>query len=725
VGSNMNSRLLHFRVAVSFCTLSFLLFSTTLSAAPSAAKTSTAQTNLAEIVVTATRRAQRAVTVPISLSVLSGSELDKSSLQSATQALGLVPGVAINVNGQGGEPVLTVRGVTASGALFSGPSPIGYYLDYIPFGLVRSAVEPDPDIYDLNRIEVLRGPQGTLYGASALNGVVRVLTNDANVNEFEVKGRSGLSTTEGGGGNWVGDGAINIPIVPGVLATRLVVSSEHDSGWINTPLHTHVNEQDSKNIRLKVTAKPSSALTIKLEGMHQQTDLGAPPLATNDFSASTRNQAITTHWNAYDVHVDYDPSTVFSVSSSTSYFTYVNNGSLDLAPGVSSIPPLTTLLNSRVFSEELDLLSHLAGPWRWSAGVFYRDARDSFYQTLGNLIPAPVDEADTSRSEAVFGQLSRFFLRRQLELSVGARYFHDEVGLNQLILFGQPPGTPLLRSETPFNSTTPRVVLSWFPSWIPNHNEMMYASYSQGFRSGYPQSELVQVVSTSFPPVKPDKLSNYEIGSKGELLKGRLSYNAAVYYMKWEGIQESLGIVLPPSTAAIVVNVNGKSASGAGLDFGATVRPVDSLALGVNFSWNGLHEDSSVYSGGSLLFPAGARIDASPEYTAGVTAEYDFPLGSHGWTAGFGLDGRYTSEQTTTSTSTTSALPIVLESNVITTGDVSFSVNSPKHWRWMLYCDNVGDNRRVPLASMTPYEDVSIQPRTIGVQLNYEFKEPK
>ena len=719
----MNSRLLHVGAAVSFSALSLLISSPAFSAASAATDDSAEQPKLSEVVVTATRRAEREVTVPISLSVLGGAQLDQSSMQSATDALSLVPGVAINMNGQGGEPVLTVRGVTASGPLFSGPSPIGYYLDYIPFGLVRSAVEPDPDIYDLDRIEALRGPQGTLYGASALNGVVRVLTNDADPHEFEVKGRVGTSTTDHGGGNWLGDGAINIPVVPGVLGARLVVSSEDDSGWINTPLRTHVNDQNSKNIRLKVTATPTKNLTIKLEATHQQTDEGAPPLATDDFSASTRDQSITTHWSGYDVHIDYVPLTVFSISSSTSYLTYVNNGSLDIAPGANSIPPLTTLLKSHVFSEELNLLSNLTGPWEWSAGVFYRDARDSFYQTLGDLIPAPVYEADTSRSEAAFGQVSRFFMEKQLELSVGARYFHDEVGLDQLILFGEPPGTPLLRSETPFNSTTPRVVLSWFPDWIPNHNEMMYASYSQGFRSGYPQSELVQVVSTVFPPVKPDKLSNYEVGSKGELMDGMLSYNAALYYMKWDGIQESLGIILPPSTAAIVVNVNGKSASGAGVDLGVTVRPVDALALGVNFSWNGLHEDDSVYSGGSLLFPVGARIDSSPEYTAGVTAQYDFPLGSHGWMGSFGLVGRYTSEQTTTNTSTTSALPIVLESNVISTGDVNLSVNSPTHWRWMLYCNNVGDNRRIPLASQTPYENTSMRPRTIGLQLNYDFKE--
>src|ERR1700761_1185446 len=173
-----------------------------------------------EIVVTAQKREQRIQDVPISLSVMGGAELDKSSIQSVSDALGLVPGVAVNVTGQGGETRLTVRGVTASGPLFAGPSPIGYYLDSVPFGLVRSAVEPDANTYDLNRIEVLRGPQGTLYGASALNGVVRVLTNDANLDRFELNARVIDSYTQNGGNNPRGDLAVNVPLIEGKLAVR-------------------------------------------------------------------------------------------------------------------------------------------------------------------------------------------------------------------------------------------------------------------------------------------------------------------------------------------------------------------------------------------------------------------------------------------------------------------------------------------------------------------------
>jgi len=407
-------------------------------------------------------------------------------------------------------------------------------------------------------------------------------------------------------------------------------------------------------VRFKINAQPIDDLSIKLGVTHEEASFGAPPQATKDFTASTQNQPIASRLSAYDMKVEYQVPW-FTVSSATSYFTFDNNGSLDVAPGVVT-PPLTTDQTSRVFSEELDLNSKLDGPWRWSAGAFFRNARDSTYQTLGDLIPAPVGEADSSRSAAIFGEIGRRFLDNQLELTVGARYFHDDVGLQQLILFGEAPGTPLLETNSTFHALTPRVVLSWFPS----HDYTMYASYSQGFRSGFPQSELVQLVAPDFAPVKPDKLSNYEIGGKGNLFDNRLTFDAAVYFMKWNDIQQTLGIPVVGSTAFIVASVNGQSASGMGVDFAVTARPVEGLALGLNFSWNGLSEDSAVYSSGQLLFPSGSRIDNSPAITAGANASYDFPFGSTGWSGQLAALARYTSLQTTTAVSSGSGLPPVV-----------------------------------------------------------------
>jgi outer membrane receptor protein involved in Fe transport len=293
--------------------------------------------------------------------------------------------------------------------------------------------------------------------------------------------------------------------------------------------------------------------------------------------------------------------------------------------------------------------------------------------------------------------------------------------MDQLNLFGEPPGTPLLTAESTFHALTPRVVLSWFPS----HDYTMYASYSQGFRSGFTQGELTLLSAPELPPVKPDRLSNYEVGVKGNLFDDQLSFEAAVYYMKWKDIQESIGIPLPGAAAGtyVVASVNGNSASGMGVDLAVTYRPVQGLQLGINFGWNGLSEDSAVYSQGGLLFAAGSRIDSSPAYTAGAKAQYDFPFASTGWTGQLAAIGRYTSLQTTTSASLGSGLPpLVVESDSITTARVSFAVVAPSHWRVMLYCNNVGNNRDVPLASQTPYSDISQQPRTAGVQVDYGYK---
>ena len=181
---------------------------------------------LEQIIVTAQKRQERLQDVPISIAVLGGKDLDTSTYQGVTEALTAVPGVAAVTDGQGGGTFISVRGVSAASYLFSGSSPVAYYLDSIPFGLVDSAIAPDTNAYDLERVEVLRGPQGTLYGANALNGVVRVLTHDADLDQFELKGRTSGSSTEDGGGNYRGDVAINMPIVEGKVAARAVV--EHD-----------------------------------------------------------------------------------------------------------------------------------------------------------------------------------------------------------------------------------------------------------------------------------------------------------------------------------------------------------------------------------------------------------------------------------------------------------------------------------------------------------------
>jgi iron complex outermembrane recepter protein len=691
----------------------FTAFFTSMMAA-SAASSQEANTNiqaLEEIIVTAQKREERLQDVPISISVLSGDQLDSSTAEGVIEAMSRVPGVATTASTQTGGTQVTVRGVTAGAALFSGSSPIAYYIDSVPFGLVKTAIAPNANAFDLRQIEVLRGPQGTLYGASAQNGVMRVLTSDPNMNEFEFKARTSASSTEDGGESYRGDAALNVPIVDGKLAARAVVGYQDSSGWIDRPNRADANDAELTNARLKVTAQPTEALTMVLSTWSSRSDYGAPNSGTEQGRhASLADESIETDYDAHGLKLLYDFS-AFTATSMTSYLEYENRGNLDLA--VLDFPAvLFTGLDAKVFAEEIALTSTTEGPWRWSVGAFYRDAEDRLRQNnLGG--GAPFDYANSSESFAFFGEIGRRFGGGQWEWTLGARYFEDDVFVRENINQGAP-GDPIQNNKHTYDSTTSRAVLTWYPS----DETTVYVSYSEGFRSGFDQDPGVAREHPNFPPLKPDTLHNYELGTKNVLLDRKVSFEAAVYYMDWEDVQQVLNVPFNGTTVSALVN--GDSASGIGIDLALSVRPVEALDLALTVSWNDLQMDTDVFSGGQLLFAKGDRLNYSPEYTASALADYVFPIGRNGFEGQFAVSGNYISER--------SFRTIFGGSSREATGDnilisrASFTVNAPKGWSASLFVDNLNNEQGSPLEDLlTASWSQRVRPRTVGLQLEYHF----
>ena len=704
-----------------------LTVGSTVFAASGATDSTDAKTGLAgleEIVVTAQKREERLQDVPIAITVMQGNLLDDSSSVSLLDALSNVPGVAVtgaqNAGLQGGGAQLTIRGVTAGAPTLAGTSPIAYYLDGIPFGLVKSAVVPDLAPYDLDRVEVLRGPQGTLYGASAEDGVVRVITNGADLHNFDIKTRLSGGATEGGGGNYQGDLAVNVPIIDGKLAARAVVGQEDLSGWIDSPVRKQVNDERLTTARLKIDALPIDDLSIGVEVWHSETKYGAPSLSLDNRTiTATEPEPTDIKFNMYGLRIGYDFHS-FSLSSMSGYIDYNSDNYFDLSPvgpliGVTfpegpNFPPLEhNVLNSKVFSEEINLASRPLDAWRWTAGLSYRDAKDQLLQQfLG------VGNEDQSKAYAAFGELSRKFFHDQFEWTLGGRYYHDEESTTDLL---PPPGIPVDHFSASFNATTPRIVLSWFAQ----PNLTAYASYSQGFRSGFGQQPVVLEAAPGFPSVRPDKLNNYEIGSKGSLWDGRLSFDAAVYYVKWNDVQQSLTVLYQGSTFGAFVNAG--SASGAGAEFAVTARLSDGLDVSVNSSWNGLKFDSDVTSADGLLFANGQRLNRSPEYTAGASVRYKFALGSGGYTGNFAASGNYTSQM--------SAPPqigvangMVFEGNSLVIARASASVKAPAHWSITAFIDNLNNYNRSPFPEFPGLQEWNerVRPRTCGLQFEYHLR---
>ncbi len=711
---------------------------------------------LEEVVVTAQKREERLQDVPISIAVLGGETLDRSTDRGVTEALSSVPGVFSSVTnraGNGATAVISIRGVSAADV---GPGTTAYYLDGTPFGTAQMAVVPDANPYDLDRIEVLRGPQGTLYGASALNGVVRVLTKAPNFQNFEFKARGSLQSTDHGSESYNGDAAFNLPLIQDKLAARIVLGYQDLGGWIDKPLlgKKDVNDLQKTNVRVKIAAKPTDNLTVGGTAWFSRTDSGGPP-RTDDGgrSYSTKNipgyvgfdEASSLDFDSYGLDVGYDASAV-AIKSTTSYLDYRTQNTTDFT---YSSPPYLPLANttgpgggSRVFTEEVVLNSVGTGPWRWTVGSMYRNAQDN---SVGNT--DPTDDPDDvyfveSKSWAAFGELTRLFADGRYELTGGLRYFRDRV-LNQELSRSTAPipgGRPIGSSVTnTFKKTTPRVVLTWHPS----KDATLYASYSKGFRSGLAQGFSVadvaqQMLGTDLPAAKPDTLTNYEIGAKTTALGGKLNFETAVYYIDWQDPQQdsALFCTSPPASVCPTIPfvptfINGKSLSGIGVDFAVMYAPVESLRLGLTASWNDLTYDQTIT--GSLtpvLFPKGSRRPDSPETTVGGNIAYTMKLSDSGYRGRLSASANYTSEQIT-GVGVLSGYLAKADAMTLVRG--GFTVEAPKHWSAMLYVDNATDEVGLqphaftypspPLFPTTPApgSGTMIRPRTYGLQLEYKY----
>jgi outer membrane receptor protein involved in Fe transport len=310
--------------------------------------------------------------------------------------------------------------------------------------------------------------------------------------------------------------------------------------------------------------------------------------------------------------------------------------------------------------------------------------------------------------------VTRLFSDGEFELTLGLRHFEDDVTQSENQRHTGVPTEPLYRANGTFDANSPRVVFTWHPA----QNSTIYASYSEGFRSGFNQNANVPV--GLFPPVKADTLKNYEIGTKGRFADGMVSIDAAVFFIDWQDVQQTLTVDF--GGVPVAAPVNGESASGIGAEFGVMAQPIDGLMLGLNVSWNDLTADSALNSVANSipLFAEGDRLNFSPEYTAGASVDYTFELGSGGYEGHFAAAGSYSSEQTYRN---------VLDSAVVTdVGDpmlianTSFAVVSPHGWTATLFVDNV-TNEQDPGVGLfhVPDWNQRARPRTAGVQFEYQF----
>jgi iron complex outermembrane recepter protein len=614
-------------------------------AAMHGAAASSQDTALGEIVVTAERRSESLLRVPIAVSALSGDDLAKEGITKLVNLASIVPNLQVNDSTGGSEPNFTLRGVGLGNDYSSNQaSPVGVYVDdaYLAFRATHGA-----QMFDLERIEVLRGPQGTLYGRNTTGGAINFITRKPDLGASN-------GSLEVGYGNFQtvrAEGAAEVTPVAGVFGIRSAVSFERRDGFIENTFPGGTDLANGNNLRGRIAFrwKPSDQTDINLRVFGERTrqiqpgvfQLGALPGGVNPITGYGRGgldffSVMSDHPHQNEVRargatltMKFDLSSTLSLQSLTSYDTASSLFGQDVDG--SPVNLLETIFDSKYSEINQELrLSYTGAAWRFQAGGFYGRDRITVanrYDLFGFLeqLGVPADPFLTTGggtisqnyrqiriSKAVFGQAD-VPLGEKLNATLGARYTWDDaeyrdgtafIGDYHYVPFVQTigsPGAPLNRDGSN-SALTGRVALTY----TLQNDRMLYASYSRGYRAGtFNGSGYFSPAQISF--VEPEKVNAYEIGAKGRFFDDALTLAAAAFYYDYtnQQLQDVVGPV------AFLRNAGASTLKGSEVE--GTVRIASNAVFSANVGYVDSRYDSLVLSGNDLH---GNRLPFTPKITA-------------------------------------------------------------------------------------------------------------
>ncbi len=523
----------------------------------------TSRTSTDTIIVTATRRAERLFNVPASIQALGGDELEALGAVDFSDYARTLAGVAL-IDAGAGRSQIFIRGVSTGGDIGQGKeATVGVYLGETPIS--ESSSQPDIKLFDIERVEVLRGPQGTLYGSGSMGGTLRVIPRAPDFDGVSGSIQATGSSTHHGGLNSALNGWLNVPISENA-ALRVVGYAIQNDGFIDdgyagagSSAGENINDENTYGGRLSLRLQPSDALEITLTGIYQHSAFGAYQQVTDAFDdliiQQSADQPFEDEYKIVNLELSYDFSFA-SLTSSTSFFDrsrYLENDIdyfLEAVAGITrGYSPL--LYEAKAFSQEIRLTSSGDGPLSWIVGTFYLDRSDDFNQTINVLgVPVPdnpaanlfyLDRFSDIRQLAGFAEMS-LDLTPRLTGTVGLRVT-DVERRNRAVQDGLFFGVRTdLSGEFNERSTTPKFNLSY----QAHDDVLLYLQAAQGFRIGG--------VNPGLPPCDPgagcvvdvggtyssDSLWSYEAGAKLQLLDNAWTVAASLFYIDWTDIQLSV-----------------------------------------------------------------------------------------------------------------------------------------------------------------------------------------
>jgi len=708
---------------------------------------------LQEVIVTAQKRAERLVDTPQSVAVLSPDDLQSKGVTQLRDWAGSVPGLSFITQGAG-RSQLALRGVTTGRDV--GPT-VGIYVDEVPYGSSSlfgngNLFTVDVGLFDLDRIEVLRGPQGTLYGASTMGGLVKYVTKAPNTTEFGTDMRTGLSSTEDGGVNYDVSAAVNMPLVAGKVALRLSGFDAHDGGYIDniTLGQDNVNRSDTRGGRIDLLVTPTDALSIRINGFLQNIDRDGEGTSEYAYAckvAASCNYASTPIGAGLNqqrligepfdqrfrlvsgtVNYDFGWANLVSVSS---YQTAKSDVLWDLskiygallqksygltfyAVGDQNIP------STRKFTQELRLSSKGPQLLEWVAGMFYTHERSDIYAHLPAYESAyqlaPNDIYTTtapSRYEeyAPFGDLTWHIIEK-LDVTGGIRYSHiDQTRISGFAsgLIGGKPNPTVGTSDHVFTYSAD------VRYHIDDH-DMAYLRYATGYRPGGPNYVIKnpltgQLIGAPFSTA--DRLRSYEAGFKAESADRRFGLDLSIYHIDWMNMQ----VQVSQSGFSGIENIPGKAATSDGAEFNVSAHLISGLNLSAALSYMDAKMLQTVRP--PLGASDGETLPNTPRFSGTANAEYLLPVGAS-WQPTVGATVHYVGNRMASFDHNTGYLQEQLPH--YTTFDLRAGVKFDRVDA-QIYVRNIGNEQGL-LSAYNWRGDLQpalIQPRTIGISAAAHF----
>ena len=699
-------------------------------------------TALEEIVVSAQKRVERLQEVPVPVTAINTAALAETDQVRLQDYYMTVPGLTLNSGGNqnNGVPVLAIRGLSSGG----GNPTVGITVDDVPYGattaLAGGGVAPDLDPSDLARIEVLRGPQGTLYGANSIGGLLKFVTVDPSTDRVSGRVQGDFSSIEYGGPTYGVRGAINLPLSD-TIAVRASAFVRRNGGYVDN-IETGergTNWGNAAGGRLSGMWKPSDTFSLKLSALLQSSTVHGSSSANEDIDGFHRLlQTYLQGTGAIDRQTQVYSATAnaklgqFDLTSVTGYsldhLSDIVDFSQSILPqtqaqfGVSG-SPLFDFENTYKFTEDLRLSSSLGPKIDWLLGLFYDHENSLWRQALlaeDALTSAIVGSWATFQWQVGYVEYSAytdftFHITDRFNVQVGGRearlrQTYGEVDAGVFITAFDGLASPLV-SVQPASHENPFTYLVT-PQFKIAPNLMVYARLASGFRPGGP-NQTAAVFGTPLN-YKADTTKNYELGMKGDLLGRSLSIDTSLYYIDWKDIQLSAYNPVDYTTYF----TNGSRAKSEGVELSLASSPLPGLTLSAWGVWDEAVLTAPFPPQSSVLAVPGERLPFTSRWSGNFSIDDDFPLGAT--LSGFaGAAVSYQGDRPQGFIAGEAAQQIL---PAYTKVDLRFGLKSDT-WSASFFINNVTDKRGALSGNPIPPPQAFffIQPRTIGVTVSQSF----